>query len=312
MRNAIILNPSAGNGRCLRRWNKQRATLRDIYGPIKYCPTQGPGHATRLARSLLEDGIDHIISGGGDGTHFEVINGWFNEDTPINPLARLTVLPMGTGSDLARSLGIAPGLRGLEPLRFGHSLQADVGKVTCLSPEDNAPTTCYFLNMGRIGMGAVACRYVNEHSKTMGGLLSYLRAVILSLCTYRDAAIAISIDGRPMIEGLTKDFSIAKGRFDAGGMLMAPHARLDNGLFDCYHIGPIGFLDALRSLPKLYAGRMSERRDVVKYLRATQIHAESTERVAIEVDGEFIGYLPVTVSLLPGVLPLTCVHDAPR
>lgn len=305
MKTAVILNPRAGQGRCERRWRSLQPALREVIGPMKYCPTDHAGHATALTRQLLAEGYTHLISAGGDGTHFEVVNGWFEAGSPINSAARMTVLPMGTGSDLAKSLGIPPGQDGIEALRGAECIQADVACMTCAMEPGGASRTIYFLNLARFGMGATACRYVNEHSKAPGGFLSYLRAILVTLATYRDKRMTIDIDGRILLDEITKDFSIAKGCYDAGGLRMAPHARLDNGLFDCYHIGPIGFFDALRSLPKLYAGRLSERHDVVKYFRGTRIKATAAETVEVEADGEFVGYLPATIRLLPGAIQLT-------
>ena len=305
MKTALIINPQAGQGRCLRRWNALQADLRAVMGPMKFCPTETPGHATTITRQLLHEGYEHVISAGGDGTHFEVVNGWLEDGTPISRNARLTPLPMGTGSDLARSLGIKPGAAGIAALRDATTIQADIGCIDCNSSPEGSPHRIYFLNMARIGLGASACRYVNEHTKSPGGFLSYLRAILVSLAVYRDHKITFTTDNRILADVITKDFSIAKGSFDAGGMRMAPHARLDNGIFDCYHIGPVSFLDALRSLPKLYAGRLSERRDIVTYLRSSQIEATSPDPVEIEADGEFIGFLPAKISLLPGALRLT-------
>ena len=305
MKTAAIVNPHAGQGRCLRRWQTQQAALRDIVGPMKYCPTEGHGHAAELARDLLREGYDHILSAGGDGTHFEVVNGWFQAGKPINPEARLSVLPMGTGSDLAKSLGIAPGLPGIASLRGAEIIQADVGCLTCAERPGAEPRTHYFLNIAHFGLGGAACRYVNEHSKAPGGFLSYLRAIVSTLATYNAKPMAITLDGRHHLNGPAMDFAIAKGSYDAGGLCLAPHARLDNGLFDCFHVGPVGFFDALRTLPKLYTGRLGERHDIVRYLRGTRIEATSDETVEVEVDGEFVGYLPATVTLLPGAIRLT-------
>lgn len=308
MKTAAIVNPRAGQWRCERRWQAQQAALRDVFGPMKYCPTEGPGHGSALARTLLREGYDHIISAGGDGTHFEVVNGWFEGGAAINPEARLTVLPMGTGSDLAKVLGIAPGLKGIEALRNAGVILADAGALTCVATPDGPARTFYFLNVAHIGIGGTACRYVNEHSKAPGGFLSYLRAILATLVTYRAKSISVLIDDSLQLDGPTLDFAIAKGCYDAGGLYLAPHARLDNGHFDCFHVGPIGFLDALRTLPKLYTGRLSERRDVVKYLRARTIALRSSEPVDVEVDGECVGYLPATVKIVPGAIRLTKSH----
>ncbi len=305
MKTAAIVNPRAGQWRCERRWQAQQSALREMVGPMKYCPTEGPGHGAEMARALLREGYDHIISAGGDGTHFEVVNGWFEDGRPINPEARLTVLPMGTGSDLAKVLGIAPGLGGIAFLKDSEVLHADVGCLTCPLTYGGETRRIYFLNIAHIGIGASACRFVNEHSKAPGGFLSYLRAILVTLTRYRPKEMKIQIGEVLRIEGPTLDFAIAKGCYDAGGLLLAPHARLDNGLFDCFHVGPIGFLDALRTLPKLYTGRLSERRDVVKYVRGDRIEIQADEAVEVEVDGEFVGYLPAVVTLLPGAIRLT-------
>ncbi|MBX3177166.1 MAG: diacylglycerol kinase family lipid kinase [Candidatus Hydrogenedentes bacterium] len=305
MKTAAIVNPRAGHGRCERRWAACQGALRDAVGPLKYCPTEYPGHGSILARELLRAGYDHLISAGGDGTHFEVVNGWFEHGQAINPAARLTVLPMGTGSDLAKVLGIAPGLRGIAALRDAEAVLADAGCLTCATDPGGPARTFYFLNIAHFGIGGAACRYVNEHSKALGGFLSYLRAILVMLARYRAKAMHITLDGSIRLDGPALDFSVAKGCYDAGGLHLAPHARLDNGQFDCFHVGPIGFLDALRTLPKLYTGRLSERRDVVTYLRATRVEASADEAVEVEIDGEFVGYLPATVVLIPGAIQLT-------
>lgn len=308
MKTAAIVNPRAGHGRCQRRWEAQQVALRDVVGPMKYCPTESPGHGSELARRLLREGFDHIISAGGDGTHFEVVNGWFEDDRAINPDARLTILPMGTGSDLAKVLGIAPGIAGIRSLARSETILADAARLDCPPTCGSAPRTIHFLNIAHIGIGASACRYVNEHSKAAGGFLSYLRAIVVTLTRYRAKDLHITLDGTIHIDGPTLDFALAKGCYDAGGLLLAPNARLDNGLFDCFHVGPVGFLDALRTLPKLYTGRLSERRDVVRYLRARHVTVRSDESVEIEVDGEFAGYLPAEIKIVPGAIRLTRVR----
>ncbi|MCF6285796.1 MAG: hypothetical protein L3K26_11450, partial [Candidatus Hydrogenedentes bacterium] len=256
MKTAAVINPHSGQGRGVARWKQLQEGLRALYGPMKVCFTEHPGHGTELARTLLLDGYNHLITAGGDGTHFEVINGCFGSGTPLRPDIRLTVLPLGTGSDLARHLGIGPGPRGVARLWDAHIIRADVARIACAVAHGSPDLkTHYFINMGRIGLGGAVCRYVNENSKSMGGFLSYLRGVLATLRAYRDTDITFTIDGHITLDGPTKDFTFANASYDAGGMKMAPHARLDSGLLELYHIGPIGFLDALRSLPLIYSGR---------------------------------------------------------
>jgi diacylglycerol kinase (ATP) len=273
---------------------------------MKVCFTEDVGHASELARNLLQEGYAHLITAGGDGTHFETINGCFEDGKPLRPDIQLTVIPGGTGSDLARHLGMRVDRRGACRLDGARTIKADVVRLTC-APEHGAADlhTVYFLNMGRIGMGGAVCRYVNNNTKTFGGFISYLRGLVVTLCRYQDKTIEFTIDGHTRVVGPTKDFTIANASYDAGGMKMAPHARLDDGLLDFYHIGPIGLLDALRSLPLVYSGRLAERADVVRYFRGTTVEARSNEVVDVEVDGESVGYLPASIDILPGTIRMT-------
>ena len=68
-----------------------------MHGPITTCFTEYPGHATILTRQALGEGADQIIAVGGDGTVNEVVNGWFENDQPINPETSMSVLMCGSG-----------------------------------------------------------------------------------------------------------------------------------------------------------------------------------------------------------------------
>jgi diacylglycerol kinase family enzyme len=72
---AAIVNPRAGSGTAGRRWPGVARMLAERLGPVKSCFTEGPGHATALARGLADGGCDLLIAAGGDGTLNEVLNG---------------------------------------------------------------------------------------------------------------------------------------------------------------------------------------------------------------------------------------------
>jgi diacylglycerol kinase family enzyme len=47
---------------------------------------------------------------------------------------------------------------------------------------------------------------------------------------------------------------------------------------------------------------MMDRPDVVKYRQAVRVHATSTEHVQVEADGELLGMLPATFTVLAAQL----------
>jgi YegS/Rv2252/BmrU family lipid kinase len=71
--------------------------------------TQGPGHATQLAREAVRAGFEKIVAVGGDGTVNEVAQG------VIHQPAAMGIIPKGSGNGLARHLGI--------PVKVHHALQ---------------------------------------------------------------------------------------------------------------------------------------------------------------------------------------------
>lgn len=113
----------------------------------------------------------------------------------------------------------------------------------------------------------------------------------------------IEVDGTAY-QQVVKELIVAKGRYDAGGMHVALHARLDNGLFDVYIVGRVTLGDALRNLHLVYQGRMMERPDLVRYVRGKVVRITSPVATKVAIDGEVPGVLPATLSVVPGALKI--------
>jgi len=92
----VIVNPVAANGAVSKRWPQMRDILRAEGGQFDASFTEGPGHATDLAREALSAGYRTIVAVGGDGTLNEVVNGLVNEGL-VDPTVNLGIIPGGTG-----------------------------------------------------------------------------------------------------------------------------------------------------------------------------------------------------------------------
>lgn len=276
------------------------ATLRQALGGYTLLLTESPGHATELVRKALREGHDRIISVGGDGTHNEVVNGFFEDDSLLNPEASLAIVPAGTGSDLARTLLLPRGVDALPYVVDARYMRVDVGRVRYTTP-DGEQDVRHFINIADFGAGGEVVKRVNRSSKFFGGFLSFLWGSISTLALYENREIQIEIDGVEM-SGRINNVMVANGQYYGGGMHVAPHARLDSRAFDVYVIGDVGKAEAVINLPKLYRGRLLRKPDKVRYFRASRVFADSSQEVLLNLDGEQPGRLPVSIQLLPSVL----------
>lgn len=302
MRTAVIVNPKSANGRTGRDWRRIEPEVHAACAPDAILHTEHVGHAVALTRELLTEGYTQIVSAGGDGTHHEVVNGFFRDERIVNPAARMAILPQGTGSDLARSLHLRTLPDALAALRTGTVRTVDVG-LAWFKDHHGDDAHEYFLNCAHIGFGGHVADRVNRTSKALGGFASFLLGVLRGLATYRCPIMTVSV-GNHCISGRIHDVVIANAQWDGGGMFIAPNAALDSGTFEVYVIDELGVFAALRNLHKVYKGRLMDRPDIVQHFRATSIEAHSAEQVLINLEGEQPGRLPASFQILPGILSL--------
>ncbi|HND32364.1 MAG TPA: diacylglycerol kinase family protein, partial [Myxococcota bacterium] len=160
----VVANPRSAGGRTgADRDRVERAVFR-AFEQAELCWTEGPGHASELAR-LAASRADIVAALGGDGTCHEVVNGLFSAGKAVNPKVIFTVLPSGTGGDLKRSLQIPARLEdSLWNAATGMTLPLDVGQVLW----EDAPQKV-FINVAGFGANAEVCRRANQSSKRWGG-----------------------------------------------------------------------------------------------------------------------------------------------
>jgi diacylglycerol kinase family enzyme len=132
-------------------------------------------------------------------------------------------------------------------------------------------------------------------------MLASLRALV----GWKDLAVRAFFDGRPAEELSVTSLAIANGRYFGGGMMVAPEAKLEDGLFDVTIWSGYSLADFLLKSGSMYDGshlRMKGTRSLKA--RSVRLEAGGAEEVGLEVDGEGIGRVPATFTLLPGGLRL--------
>jgi diacylglycerol kinase (ATP) len=302
-RTTVIVNPKSQGGRLGKRW----ADLADTIGrafPFDEAITRAPGDATRLTREALRAGAERVVALGGDGTVNEVVNGFFDEaGAPIAPEASFGLLPFGTGGDFRRTLGLPTELAAAaRVIALDRRRRIDVGRLTFTAPSGERVHRL-FANIASFGVSGVVDRLVNEGSKRFGRL-AFMLATARATWSYKNQRVQLTFDGADRLEATINTVAVANGRYFGGGMMVAPEAELDDGMFDVVALGDFGFGDLLTSGRRIYKGTHVAM-DKVTSRRAKVVEAEGLEPGAVielDVDGECPGRLPARFELLAGAL----------
>lgn len=277
--------------------------------------TTRPGEAIEMARQALLDGCRQVVAVGGDGTVHEVVNGFFQNGTLINPRAVLGVIPRGTGSDLARTLNLPHGLAPLAEMLQTPGCQGwrsiDLGRITYLDHQGDRAER-YFVNLSDVGLGGDTCWRVNSASKALGGFASFLWGMLASLSNYRNQAVSVVIDEEEVYRGRAVTVAVANGQYFGGGMRMAPRAVVDDGLFDVVIAKDLSRPDLLANLYRVYRGTHLTH-PKISWHRGSRVQVRALEPEhppLLEVDGEQLGHASASYEILPSALKIMAAAGA--
>jgi YegS/Rv2252/BmrU family lipid kinase len=303
MRVQVIVNPFAGYGRAGKLWPQIERRLREIYPVLQSRLTVRPREATDIARQSIIDGVDLILAMGGDGTVNEVVNGFFDGARQISTDAILGIIPIGTGKDFIRSLGLpSDPFHAIQKISAAAPRPADVGRLSC-SGLDGRPVVRYFINVADLGIGGAVVDRINGSSKRLGGFLTHLNSLLVTLASYKNVRVRLRIDDAVDEEMVVNSINVANGQFLGGGMWLAPDAKIDDGWFDVVIIGNLKRVEALMNIPLLYRGKLAQH-PKVKVVRGRRIEATSAQDVLLEADGEGPGKLPAVFEIVPSAVKL--------
>ena len=305
MKTIVIVNPQAGNGRTEKIWPNIESALEKSIGSFEVLQTTCRGDATDLSRRILAEDTARIVAVGGDGHLNEVLNGFIENDLPVNPEARLSFVMTGTGCDFQRSLGISGKWQNAAAkLKDAKVRKIDVGKVT-YTAADKTQKIRYFDNIASFGLSG-AVDHCLEHSRLrdyLGGSPLFLWATIKTVFTHPNQSIRFRIDDGPEEEICSRLGLLANGRYFGGAMHAAPEAELDDGLLDLLMLKEISVAKFLWHLPKIYKGTHLKIPEIF-FQKVRKFTAESSEQVILDIDGESPGYLAATFEVLPKILNL--------
>ena len=302
---AAIVNPRAADRRAERRWPELRPQMEAVLGALEVYQTTAPGHAIELTRKALGQGARTVIAVGGDGTVSEVVNGFFDGTQPVAAGVVLGIIPLGTGSDLCRTLGLPLEERAaLEVIRRGATRRIDLESARFETLEGR-PGQRLGVNIASFGMGGLVAARANRASKWLGGKALFQWTTLRTALTFRGNTVRLRLDGRELPPVKITNVAVGNAQFHGAGMWACPRAVVDDGLLDVTVFRYLSLLEIVGAFPRLYNGKIYEH-PKVEFHRARRVEATAEEPAYLEVDGEPVGRLPLEITVLPQALTV-CV-----
>jgi diacylglycerol kinase (ATP) len=296
LKTVFLVNPASANGKTGKRWPQiaSAAHAAGVRGEAIF--SERPGQLGELAREAADEGAKLLVVVGGDGTVHEVVNGVAGRDG-----VELALIPRGTGWDFARTHAVPKGLTdALRIAREGEARPFDLGWATYRA--DGGERSAWFANIASVGMSGAVAAKANATTKALGAKTSYLLALGVTFARWKNVQLRVSVDDEKR-EALMEDCIVAIGRYLAGGMMITPDAKADDGLFDVLLIGDITKTELVRVMPKIYRGtHLPHPKGEV--LRGTTVTIDAAEPMPIQLDGEQPGTTPTRFKIVPAAIRL--------
>lgn len=270
----LIVNPVAGTAEAPAYVSAAEARLRAAGHSVTVHETHGPGEAERLAARAVHAGAELVVAAGGDGTLNEAVNGVASVAGGLDACA-LGVLPVGTGNDFARGLGLdLDPQAAVDHLAAGHARRVDLVQLD----------QRVFLNASAGGFTAETSSQVTSELKNAVGRLAYLIGGARALLEYSPVPVRIESGGYHAETDLQL-FAVCNGAFIGGGHQVAPTAQPDDGRFEVCVLRATSTLEFLALLPRLSSGDHVEDDDVI-YFRAEEVTLTFGRPIKVNTDGE--------------------------
>ena len=278
----FIYNPAANPDASPNRFGRLKE-LAGEWEQARFLTSRKKGDIEALAREWSPE-CDVVVACGGDGTAREVATGVMRSGVDT----AMAVIPMGSGNDFAKSLQMPRSLAdGLRIIRNGSTRKIDIGRCN----------DTYFVNSFGIGFDGLA-NYHSRHTKLKGNL-RYIWGALQANWQQEPLRATISQGDRTYSETLIM-ITLANGRVEGGKFIVAPDARLDDGLLDVVTVRPVSKWILPFLLPLLLVGWQRWIRQF-KLFRASELRIRLDQPAYIHADGDIVK--PDETEFVAEVLP---------
>lgn len=274
MRTLVIWNPSARqttDSHAVRHWLESRRDCR-------VQETHSRADALHAIGKNLTSGVSRVIAAGGDGTANVALQGIVNAGRDDVDLA---VVPLGTGNDLARTLGMP--LDPVEALELIFHQSATL-RMDVIEARWDAGRRVV-ANMSTAGNTGLYMERLTDELKQRWGPFCYLRGVVDVIRDLQVFDVEFAFDDDPPLRLPLLNLFIAGGRTTGAGLPVAPAARLDDGLMDVVVIRD-GAPGEIASLTASYLLGDFLKHDLVLHRPVRRLVARPAESMPVSIDGD--------------------------
>ena len=287
-----IVNPTAGGSTGAAALLRVARLLREAGAELETEYSRSLAHAQDLARQA---GARRrvVLAVGGDGIAGGIGGALSGTGTVLG------LVPAGRGNDFARALGLPTDPAALTEVLLHHVPR----RVDTIEVTSAVHRRTVVLGSVYAGVDALANRHANR-ARLLRGAASYYAGGLRAVATWRPAAYRVTVDGE---EHPHRGYTVvaANSAYYGSGRLIAPGARLDDGLLDIVMIRAAPRRLFFTLVNELETGVHVNRPEVL-VLRGREIRIEADRDVPYGADGEVEAVLPVTARVLPGALAVLC------
>ncbi|MBC7276642.1 diacylglycerol kinase [Nocardioides sp.] len=281
---ALLANPTAGRGNADQILDAVTERLSASGALVEHLIGDDAEHALELTRKAAAEGVDTVVSLGGDGMVHVAVQALAETEVSLG------VVPLGTGNDFARALGIPTG----DPLAAADVVVGDHVRRIDLGRSDDT----WFATVLAAGFDAA----VNERANAMSwphGDLRYTLAALSVIRSWKPVPYRLEIDG-VVREQEAMLLAIANTESYGGGLRVAAGCDPSDGLLDAILIKPVSRLEFLRVFPGVRQAKHLTH-PAFERIRARRITVSAPGVIAYS-DGERLGPLPLEVECVPSAL----------